>query len=332
MYPLSCLVYNIRLRSNACNMLMFETRCGHSVKAVPVKSSDGPKRGKWQVRISGPSITLQRGIKCLYSDANSTAVIEAVATYLGVDIRELHKPLTLPCIVLALDFETSDWDEQCTFARQDAHFNAGFPCRADHKSAAGHICAIGYSVFRQDSNSPRTYYVEEQVSVAIQLPDGQSISKQAIDAHGITDQICARGQQLTTVLHAVIGWLKQGAEICCHNLAHETLIVCREFQKRSLIGHSVLPEEDASLFLRSLYTGHCTLQLGKRRNGFFRALADEFHLCFSDVAQAGKRHEPGRDAYMCAQLFLYYNEARLTKASFREIEERPSKKSRSDIA
>ena len=173
---------------------------------------------------------------------------EAVATYLGVDIRELHKPLTLPCIVLALDFETSDWDEQCTFARQDAHFNAGFPCRADHKSDAGHICAIGYSVFRQDSNSPRTYYVEEQISVVIQLPDGQCISKPVIDAHGITDQICARGQQLTTVLHAVIGWLKQGAEICCHNLAHETLIACREIQKRSLIGHSVLPEEDASLF------------------------------------------------------------------------------------
>ena len=331
MHPLSSLVYNIRPRINACDMLIFETRYGHCVKAVPVQSLDGPKRGKWQVRISGPSITLQRGFKCLYSDANSAAVNEAVATYLGVDIRELHKPLTLPCIVLALDFETSDWDEQCTFARQDAHFDAGFPCRADHKSDAGHICAIGYSVFRQDANSPRTYHAEEQVSVAIRLPDGQSISKQAIDVHGITDQICARGQQLTTVLHGVIGWLKQGAEICCHNLAHETLIVCREFQKRSLIGHSVLPEEDASLLLRSLYAGHCTLQLGKRRNGFFRALADEFHLCFPDVAQAGKRHEPGQDAYMCAQLFLYYNEACLTKASFRDMEERPSKKSRSDI-
>ena len=70
------------------------------------------------------------------------------------------------------------------------------------------------------------------------------------------------------------------------------------------------------------------LQLGKRRNGFFRALTEEFNLCCKDDAYPDKRHDPGQDAYMCARLFLHYNEAGLVKSSACEIDESPIKNPR----
>ena len=77
-------------------MQTFETSCGHVVKIVPVQSRGGSQEGRWQVRISGPSITLQCGFKCLYADANPYAVVEIVAEYLRANASVLRKPLARP--------------------------------------------------------------------------------------------------------------------------------------------------------------------------------------------------------------------------------------------
>ena len=144
--------------------------------------------------MSGPSITLQCGFKCLYSDANQAAVSQTVADYLGVEAADLRKPLVRPRIIIGFDVETTDWDDQTSFARQDEHFESGFPCHADHKSGAGHVCAIGYSVFQRTQNESNIYIADEPVSLVIKLPEGQTISKKAFDVHGITDDACQKGQ------------------------------------------------------------------------------------------------------------------------------------------
>ena len=116
--------------------------------------------------------------------------------------------------------------------------------------------------------------------------------------------------------------LKEGAEICCHNLAHELLVFCREIQKRIKLSLLTLNEADVSLFLRSLYAGHCTLILGKQRNnGYYKKLTDEFLSCFPSESRSHTIHDPGEDAYMCARLLLHYHEAVLVKSSDREIAE-----------
>ena len=103
-------------------MDFFETTCGHYVCIRPVQKVGGPKEGKWQLRVSGPTVTLPCGFKRLYSEPNLSSVNDTVAAYLGVDVADLRKPLTRPRILLGLDVETSDWDEQCSFTRQDEHF------------------------------------------------------------------------------------------------------------------------------------------------------------------------------------------------------------------
>ena len=133
-------------------MQSIETTCGHFVKILLVQSRGGHQEGRWQVRVSGPSITLQCGFKCLYADANLSAVVETVAEHLGVDACELRKPLARPPILVGLDVETSDWDDSCSFTSMSDHFNAGFPCHADHKSSPGYVCGFGYSVFRPTHN------------------------------------------------------------------------------------------------------------------------------------------------------------------------------------
>ena len=87
-------------------------------------------------------------------------------------------------------------------------------------------------------------------------------------------------------------------------------------------------QEYTSLFLRSLYEGHCTLRLGKQRNGFFRTLTEEFSLCCRDEAHLDKRHDAGQDAYKCARLFLHYNEACVVTTSDAEAETRDTKKAK----
>ena len=69
-------------------MSTFFTRCGHYVAARPVQSS------------SGPSIILQRGYKCLYSDPNRDAAILAVASFLEVDAACLVRLAARPDMYL----------------------------------------------------------------------------------------------------------------------------------------------------------------------------------------------------------------------------------------
>ena len=89
--------------------------------------------------------------------------------------------------------------------------------------------------------------------------------------------------------------------------------MCRELQKRSLIGAPVLSEQDAALLLRSLYTGHCTSILAKyRNNGYYRRLSDEFQYYFGESTITDRQHDPGWDAYKCGRLLLHYNQAALT--------------------
>ena len=250
------------------------------------------------------------------------------ATYSGVDVADLRKPPTRPRILLGLDVETTDWDEQCSFIKQNEHSEAGFPCLIDHRAAAGHICVVGYTVCRQNAAMPQCYSVEECMSAVIKLPDGETVSKQAVDIHGVTDHMCQQGQSLGRVFSFIVAWLKQGAEICCHNLAHECLVWCREIQKRPSTGSLMFAPDDTSLFLRSLYQGHCTLRLGKQRNGFFRTLTEEFSLCCRDEAHLDKRHDAAQDAYKCARLFLHYNEAFVAIPKDDKAETRDTKKAK----
>ena len=314
-------------------MNSFSTKCGHFVKMLPVQSRGGQQEGRWQVRISGPTITLQCGFKCLYADANLSAVVETVAEHLGVDASELRKPLARPLILVGLDVETSDWDDSCSFTSMTDHFNAGFPCHADHKSSPGYVCGFGYSVFRPTHTGSASYNVHQIVSSVIKLPKGHVISKKAVDVHGITDVACQKGQELSVALRPVIALLKEGAEMCCHNLRHERLVLCRELQKRSLTGPPILSEHDASLLLRSLYMGHCTSILAKHRNnGYYRRLSDEFQRCFGESTIVDRLHDPGDDSYKCARLFLYYNEAFVVATMDSEAEVPETKKAKSAIA
>ena len=119
----------------------------------------------------------------------------------------------------------------------------------------------------------------------------------------------------TTALQSVVALLKEGAVVCCHNLAHETLVMCREFQKRKREIVSSLSEADIELLLHSLYEGHCTLILAKqRKNQYFRGLRDEYRRCFGSSTSVRKAHDPGQDVYKCGRLFLHYNDAAFTKA------------------
>ena len=203
-------------------MQSFETSCGHFVQVLPVQSRGGTQEGRWQVRVSGPSINLQRGFKCLYAETNSAAVVKVVADYLCVNASGLRKPLARPRILVGLDVETSDWDASCSFKAMAEHFHAGFPCQADHTSSAGYVCGFGFSVFRAIHKGSSIYNVDQIVSSVIKVPEGHNISQKAVSVHGITNGDCREGQELSEALRPIIGLLKQGAEICCHNLRHET--------------------------------------------------------------------------------------------------------------
>ena len=143
----------------------------------------------------------------------------------------MHKTLTLPRVIIALDVETSDWDEHCSFRRMDEHFHNGMPCQSDHHGDAGHICGFGYCVFERVDHEANMYVADAPVSLVIKLPKGQTIAQKASDVHGITTDACQEGEDFSVVLQTVVALLKEGAEICCHNLAHETLVFCREMNK-----------------------------------------------------------------------------------------------------
>ena len=84
-------------------------------------------------------------------------------------------------------------------------------------------------------------------------------------------------------------------------------MICREVQKQNLTS--------ASLLLRSLYSGHCTSIIAKRRNkGYWRKLSDEFRSCIGQEGFTFTDHNPGHDAAKWARLFLHYNEASVVSA------------------
>ena len=199
------------LLSESCSFLFLVqgyliTISRHVVEIIPVQSCGGSQEGSWQVRVSGPSITLKCGFKCLYADANPSAVIKIVAEYLRANASELRKPLARPRILIGLDVETTDWDVSCSFTAMTEHFNAGFPCRADHTQSAGYVCGVGFSVFRPTHNGSSIYKVDQIVSSAIKLPKVYIISKKAVDVHGITDAACYEGQDISVALRPVIGF------------------------------------------------------------------------------------------------------------------------------
>ena len=100
--------------------------------------------------------------------------------------------------------------------------------------------------------------------------------------------------------------VQQGAQVVCHNLPHETLVICREVQKLNL--------PSAMSLLESLFSGHCTSSIARRRYGYRRRLSDEFRSCIGEEGFNFTDHNPGHDAAKCARLFLHYNEARVVSA------------------
>ena len=160
-------------------MTSFETSCGHYVVARPVQSRCGPEAGRWQVRISGPTVTLQRGFKCIYSDASRAAVITEVADYLQVDVESLVQPMARPDILIGFDVETSDWDDELSFSKQDQHFEAGHPCGQDHRGTSGHVWAMGFAVFRRRARDSNEYVAEEPEVRMVKLPGGEQVAKKA---------------------------------------------------------------------------------------------------------------------------------------------------------
>ena len=168
-----------------------------------------------------------------------------------------------------LSIQTSDWDDQCAGSEQRYHFRQGFPCYADHTTGKGYVCGLGFCVFSCSSQGSNTYVAEEPVSIVIKLPQTESISAQAFAYHGISDADCLNGEDFCLALKPIIALLRQGAQICCHNLPHATLVFCRELQKRTLMSSLTLSEDEARLFLNSLYLGHCTMAPPKESNRFF---------------------------------------------------------------
>ena len=76
--------------------------------------------------------------------------------------------------------------------------------------------------------------MDQIVSAVIKGPQGHIISEKAVNVHGITNGDCCEGQELSEALRPIIDLLKQGAEICCHNLRHETYKKQRRHLKSGL--------------------------------------------------------------------------------------------------
>ena len=158
-------------------MTSFETTCGHFVVAHPDESKFG---SRWQVRISGPRMSPSK-VTRIYCDASRSAVITAVAAYFQVTVESLVLPPTRPDILIGFDVETSDWDEADTFSKQEQHFHAGHPCRQDHTGDCGHVCVVGFAVFRRRAPDSNEYIAEEPEVRMVKLPSGAHVAKKAFD-------------------------------------------------------------------------------------------------------------------------------------------------------
>ena len=203
-------------------MAAFTTSCGHEVEARPVKGTHGPQAGR-----RGPACEasgLKTGVKTLYSDSNQAAVIEEMSCFLGDRASNLAALLQLPETVIGFDVETSDWDSQYDFVRMEGHLKAGRPCCENHTQQAGHICEVGFAIFRRKAGT-REYVSEDPVSQRIRLPSGAHISPKAFKVHGITKGSCAAGEDLNVAITPILQELRHGGELVVHNLSHETYVV-----------------------------------------------------------------------------------------------------------
>ena len=235
--------------------------------------------------------------------------VNTMATSADIAVPHFHESCSRPQVLIGLHVHTSDWDDQMTGAQQRYHFRQGFPCQSDHTTSKGYICGLGFCVFTCRSPGSNIYVAEEPVSIVVQLPDTGSISAQAFRFHGISDAACLHGQDLSIALQPIIALLRQRAQICCHNLPHQTLAFCREFQKRTLMRSPSLSAGDTRLLLNSLYRGHCTMELSKEGNGAYRSLAEVYQHWFGGTSGADGARDPGQNAYKCGCLFSHYTGA-----------------------
>lgn len=224
----------------------------------------------------------------------------------------LRKPPSRPELIIGLDVDTSDWDDSITMLKQTQHFEAGFPCRADHTGSNGCVCGLGYCVFSRRSDDSSIYTAEKPVSSIIKLAKDETISPKAFVFHGLSDAMCVEGEDFFAAVIPIIMLLKQGAQICCHHLAHETIVFCRELQKRSSQESTHFTKEDASLLMRCLYDGHCTFALATQgKYPYFRGLSDEYQRIFAPSTTTCTADSPGWKAFKCGRLFLHFNDARV---------------------
>ena len=168
------------------------------------------------------------------------------------------------------------------------------------------MCAVGVAVFRRRARDSNEYVAEEPYITMVKLPTGEQVAKKASDVHGYTDFDCATGLPFDEAIAPILSLLQEGAQVVCHNLPHETLVICREVQKLNL--------SSAMSLLESLFSGHCTLSIARRRYGYRRRLSDEFRSCIGEEGFNFTDHNPGHDAAKCARLFLHYNETSVVSA------------------
>ena len=97
------------------------------------------------------------------------------------------------------------------------------------------------------------------------------------------------GTDFSVALQTIITMLKEGAEICCHKVAHELLVLCREIQKRRqlslVISNEVVrpPFSDALALYSFNVLRYFTLQLRARE--FAKQYNVQLSLCYArDVA------------------------------------------------
>ena len=77
--------------------LRFTTACGHKAIVKPVKKVGGKWEGKWICRITGPTITNQKGVKTAFSNPGQIESQERIAIVLGLatsEVRLSRHPVT----------------------------------------------------------------------------------------------------------------------------------------------------------------------------------------------------------------------------------------------
>ena len=132
-----------------------------------------------------------------------------------LQVQTLVQPTTLPDILVGFDVETSDWDDACSFSNQDQHFDAGHPCGQDHRGSSGHVCAMGFAVFRRRAHDSNEYVAEEPEVRMVKLPSGEHVAKKASDIHGYTDSDCESGVPFSEAVAPILTFLEEGGQIVC---------------------------------------------------------------------------------------------------------------------